>query len=97
MSQVHFTSAEVNGLPSWNRTFSRRAKVRAVPSALHVQDVASSGTTVSMLFCGLCWSYMTRLLNTDMKGMTVDAVTSSCREGLGGLSICGKSRVPPYF
>ena len=54
MSQVHFTSAEVNGFPSCHFTPERKAKVNEVPSSLHVQPVASSGRIVSMVFCGTC-------------------------------------------
>src|SRR5712671_2964627 len=60
MSQVHFTSALVNGLPSCHFTPSRSLKVSLVPSALHDQLVASSGWIVSTLFCALCWSKITR-------------------------------------
>src|SRR6516164_4532850 len=56
MSQVHLTSFDVNGWPSCHLTPSRSLKVSAVLSAFHAQLVASSGTIVSMLFCGLCWS-----------------------------------------
>ena len=38
------------------------------------------------LFCGLPWSNITRLLNSDMNGTTVELVASSCGEALGGLS-----------
>src|SRR5215831_8776474 len=51
MSQVHLTSALVNGLPSCHFTPSRSLKVRAVPSALHAHSVARSGTMWSGLFC----------------------------------------------
>src|SRR4029077_3991011 len=56
MSQVHFTSLAVNGLPSCHLTPSRSLKVSWVLSAFHAQLVASSGTMVSGLFCALCWS-----------------------------------------
>src|SRR5437764_15258754 len=56
MSNVHFTSFAVNGLPSCHLTPSRSLKVSCVLSAFHDQLVASSGTMVSRLFCGLCWS-----------------------------------------
>src|SRR5262249_52007501 len=50
-SKVHFTSAEVNGLPSCHFTPSRSLKVSLVLSSFHDQLVASSGTIDSMLFC----------------------------------------------
>src|SRR3954465_4416716 len=61
MSKVHFTSAEVNGLPSCHFTPSRSLKVSAFLSSLQLQLVASSGVSESTLFCGLCWSNSTRL------------------------------------
>src|SRR3954447_17233425 len=61
MSNVHFTSALVNGLPSCHFTPSRSLKVSALPSGLQDQLVASSGWIVSTLFCALCWSKSTRL------------------------------------
>src|SRR6478752_5175023 len=56
MSQVHFTSALVNGLPSCHFTPSRSLKVSAVPSAFQVQLVARSGTIDASLFCATFWS-----------------------------------------
>ena len=44
MSQVHFTSALVKGLPSCHFTPSRSLKVSLVPSSLHAHSVARSGT-----------------------------------------------------
>jgi len=44
MSQVHFTSALVKGLPSCHVTPSRSLKVSLVPSSLHAHSVARSGT-----------------------------------------------------
>ena len=43
-SQVHLTSAAVNGLPSCHLTPWRRWKVSSVPSSSHDQSVARSGT-----------------------------------------------------
>src|SRR3954447_19970508 len=74
MSQVHFTSRAVNGLPSCHFTPLRNVKVSSVMASFHFQWEASSGTMEARLFCGTCWSYMTRLLNSGMKGMTTDAV-----------------------
>src|SRR6267143_6403298 len=62
MSQVHFTSALVNGLPSCHFTPSRSLKVRAVPSAFHAHSVASSGMIWSGAFCRDLGSKITRLL-----------------------------------
>ena len=51
---VHFTSFDVNGLPSCQVTPSRSLKVSAVFALSQDQLVASSGTIVASLFCGLC-------------------------------------------
>ena len=53
-SNVHFTSAAVNGLPSCHFTPERSLKVSFVLSSLSDQLSASSGTIVSIEFCGLC-------------------------------------------
>ena len=68
MSQVHFTSAEVNGLPSCHFTPWRKVKVRAVPSSLHFHAVASSGRMVSRLCCGMCWSKMHQIVEHRHEG-----------------------------
>src|SRR4051812_40439424 len=86
MSQVHLTSDEVNGLPSCHFTPSRSLKVRSLPSLLHAHSVARSGTILSGRFCFSAGSNTTRLLYTDMNGMTVEIVASSWIEALGGLS-----------
>jgi len=44
-SQVHLTSAAVNGLPSCHLTPVRNLNVSSVPSSFHAQLVASSGAT----------------------------------------------------
>ena len=62
MSQVHFTSALVKGLPSCHFTPSRSLKVSLVPSSLHAHSVASSGTIWSGAFCLDFGSKTTRLL-----------------------------------
>src|SRR5258707_8784641 len=76
-SQVHFTSALVNGLPSCHFTPERSLKVSVLPSLPQAHDSARSGTITSGLFCLVLGSKTTRLLNTDMNGMTVDIVASS--------------------
>src|SRR5947208_647500 len=53
-SKVHLTSAAVNGRPSCHLTPSRSLKVKSLPSSLHDQLVANSGTTDCKLFCGTC-------------------------------------------
>src|SRR6516164_11679812 len=53
-SQVHLPSAAVNGLPSCHLTPCLIGKVSSVPSSLHDQPVASSGTTELRLFCATC-------------------------------------------
>src|SRR5262249_17764649 len=85
-SKVQTTSRAVKGLPSCHFTFWCSWKVSSVPSAFHAHDLARSGTMVLRLFCGTFWSYMTRLLNTGMKGIVVEAVASSRIEALGGFS-----------
>src|SRR5436190_17547137 len=62
MSQVHFTSADVNGLPSCHFTPGRSLKVRVVPSLSQAHSVARSGTILSGRFCRLSGSNTTRLL-----------------------------------
>ena len=65
-SQVHLTSAEVNGLPSCHSTPWRSLKVSSVPSPFQLQLSARSGTMVSRLFFATSCLYMTRLLKTPM-------------------------------
>src|SRR6266436_1647901 len=69
-SQVHLTSLAVKDLPSCQLTPSRNGKVSSVPSSLHDQPVARSGTIESRLFCFTCWSNRTRLLKTPIIGRT---------------------------
>src|SRR6202030_1574863 len=76
-SKVHFTSAAVKGLPSCHLTPSRNLKVSSVPSSLHDQLSARSGTIDCKLFCFTFGSNMTRLLNTPMIGATIEIVPSS--------------------
>ena len=83
---MHLTSAAVNGLPSCHLTPSRSLKVSAVWSSFHAQLVARSGTIDLSLFCGTCWSNITRLLNTPIIGMMTPIVPSSWIDMLAGLS-----------
>ena len=55
-SQVHLTSAAVNGLPSCHLTPWRSGRSAAVPSSSHDQSLARSGTIEARLFCATCWS-----------------------------------------
>src|SRR5713226_6150710 len=55
-SQVHLTSAAVNGLPSCHLMPSRNLNVSSLPSSLHDQLEARSATIDSRRFCGSCWS-----------------------------------------
>src|SRR6266852_4230007 len=71
-SKVHLTSAAVNGLPSCHLTPWRRLKVSSVPSSLHDQPVARSGSIDLRLFCGSSCLYMTRLLKTPIIGTTAE-------------------------
>src|SRR6476620_4552942 len=50
-SQVHLTSAEVNGLPSCHFTPCRSLKVSVLLSLTQAQLSASSGMMLSILFC----------------------------------------------
>src|SRR5216683_7884942 len=85
-SQVHRTSRAVKGLPSCHVTPSRSRKVSCVPSSLHDQLVARSGTIDFRLFCGSFCLYMTRLLKTPIIGTRVEYVASSWIDMLAGLS-----------
>src|SRR5215472_1975558 len=97
VSQVHLTSWAVNGLPSCHLTPWRSRKVSSVPSSLHDQLTARSGTMDCMLFCGTSCLYITRLLKTPIIGRLAAAVASSCNDMLAGLSKCDILRVPPCF
>src|SRR6185295_6687902 len=96
-SQVHLTSAAVKGLPSCHLTPGRSGKVSSLPSSLHDQPVARSGTIDLILFCATCWSKTTRLLKTPIIGMPAVIVDSSWIDidaGLAKSSIC---KMPPDF
>src|SRR5258708_21692610 len=95
MSQVHLTSLAVNGLPSCHLTPWRSGKVSSVPSSLHDQLTAKSGTIDCILFCGTSCLYITRLLKTPIIGRLTAAVASSCSDMLAGLSKCDILRMPP--
>src|SRR5205823_8621532 len=97
MSQVHLTSLAVNGLPSCHLTPWLSGKVCSVPSSLHDQLAARSGTIDCMLFCGTSCLYVTRLLKTPIIGRLAAAVASSCNDMLAGLSKCDILRMPPCF
>src|SRR6516162_2134385 len=97
MSKVHTTSLAVNGLPSCQLTPSSSGKVSSVPSSFHDRPVARSGTTDCRLFCGTCWSNMTRLLNTPIIGPSAKTVASSWIDTLAGLSGLYIFRIPPCF
>src|SRR6516225_5666866 len=94
---VHLTSAAVNGFPSCHLTPCRSGKVSSVPSSFHAQPVARSGTIERKLFCGTCWSNMTRLLNTPDIGRLTACVDSSSGDMLAGLSKCPSLKMPPGF
>src|SRR3990167_2554577 len=96
-AKVHSTSLAVKGRSSCHRTPSRSLKVSSVPSSLQFHDSARSGTTDCSLFWALDWSNSTRLLNTGMKGTTVEALYSSWIEALGGLSRWNMRSTPPLF
>src|ERR1700735_1639300 len=73
-SHVHFTSAEVNGLPSCHFTPSRSWNVNVRSSSLYFHDVARSGTIASSRFCLLSGSNTTKLLNTGVNGVSTVVV-----------------------
>src|SRR5471032_2164323 len=60
-SKVHFTSLEVNGLPSCHFTPGCSLKVSLVLLSSHAQLSASSGTILSALFTFSLGSNTTRL------------------------------------
>src|SRR4029077_14031837 len=96
-SQVHLSSAAVNGLPSCHLTPWRNGKVSSLPSSLHDQLVARSGMIESGLFCATSCRNMTRLLNTPIIGRNAAPVASSCSDMLAGLSKNEILRRPPLF
>src|SRR5439155_22665411 len=97
MSKVQMTSFAVNGLPSCQVMPCRSGKVNAVPSSFQDQPVARSGRIDWRLFCGTCWSNMTRLLNTSIIGPSAKTVASSWIDMLAGLSGLYIFRMPPCF
>src|SRR4051794_26387432 len=97
MSQVHLTSAAVKGLPSCHVTPARSLKISDLPSSVVLQLSARSGTIDERLFCGTCWSNMTRLLKTPIIGPSTAIVDSSWIDMLAGLVISGMRNVPPCF
>src|SRR6516165_8048800 len=96
-SQVHLTSAAVNGLPSCHLTPCLKGKLSWVPSSLHDQPIARSGTIDLGLFCLTCWSNMTRLLKIPIAARDGTAAISSCIDRLGGESRACTRRMPPGF
>src|SRR5438067_7743827 len=94
---VHLTSAAVNGLPSCHLTPSRSLKVSSFPSSLHDQLEARSETIELRVFCGTCWSNITRLLNTPIIGPSTTIVDSSWIDTLAMLVPSGILRTPPDF
>ena len=95
--KVHSTSAAVNAQPSCHFTPRRSLKVSSVLSSFQLHDLARSGTIDLSLFCGTDGSNTTRLLNTGMKGTTVDGLNSSWIDVLGGLSRWNMRSTPPRF
>src|SRR5215472_7216935 len=95
--QVHLTSLAVNGLPSCHLMPWRSGKVSSVPSSLHDQLTARSGTIDCIVFCGASCLYITRLLKTPIIGRLAAAVASSCNDMLAGLSKCDIFNTPPCF
>src|SRR5260370_41698857 len=75
-SQVQRTSRAVKGLPSCQAASRRSEKVSCVPSSLHDQLLARSGTIVCMLFCGSSCLLMTGLLEIAPLGVPVGVGSS---------------------
>src|ERR1700732_2657654 len=96
-SQVHLTSLAVKGVTSCHLTPRRSGKVNSVPSSLHDQLVARSGTIDCRLFCGTSCLYMIRLLKTCIIGCSAARVDSSRIDMLAGLSKCDSLSIPPCF
>src|SRR5260221_3457036 len=96
-SNVQTTSLAVNGLLSFHFTPSSSLKVRALPSALQLHDLARSGTIACWLFCGLLWSNSTRVFITGMIRIIVEFVAVSWIDSVGGLSRWYIFRIPPLF
>src|SRR5256885_14782363 len=73
MSQVHFTSAEVKGLPSCHFTPSRSAKMRSVFAPFHFQLAASwkwNGAKTDLIFAlrdGVKWHDGKPFTSADVK------------------------------
>src|SRR5262245_15445405 len=86
VSQVHFTSLAVKGLPSCHLTPSRSRKRNSVLDESQDHSLARSGTIEAKLACATCWSNMTRLLNRPIAGPSAANVTSSWSDRLAGLS-----------
>src|SRR5579859_2234886 len=86
---VYFTSAEVNGRPSDQRTPGRSVSVQVLPSALTVYAVASAGfhLPVQSTVNGLSKTYR----------YTLPEASSPCRYGfrLSGFSVMTVTKVPP--
>src|SRR6516162_142446 len=93
----HLTSLDVKGLPSCHLMPRRNGKVSSVPSSLHDQPVARSGTIDCRLFCGTSCLYIIRLLKTPVIGRLAAAVASSCNDMLAGLSKWDIFNTPPCF
>src|SRR5262249_22524277 len=72
----------LRGQKCLKRCFSRRSPV---------------GTIDCRLFCGACWSYITRLLKTPIIGPSAKTVASSWIDILAGLSGLYIFRIPPDF
>src|SRR5260370_4420922 len=79
-SQVHLTSAAVNGFPSCHLTPRRSLKVSCLPSSSQAQLSARSGTTEARLFCRTFGSKVTRLLKTPIIAPCQNTVPSSKRD-----------------
>ena len=87
----------MKGLPSCQMTPWCNGNVSSVPSSFHDHPVARSGTIDARLFCGTCWSNITRLLKTPIIGRSETIVASSWIDMLAGLSGLYIFRMPPCF
>src|SRR5262245_6317463 len=78
MSNVYFTSLDVNGWPSCHFTPLRRKNTRFRKLSCHDHFSASSPMTVSALSVFFNGSKSTRLLKHGIAGHTVEIVEVSC-------------------
>ena len=80
--------------------FDALAQLEGQPRAVLAPRPARSrdrARSTARLFCGTCWSNITRLLNTAIIGRSATTVVSSWIDMLAGLSMIYCLRMPPCF